>query len=96
MKDQPVEAGSPEVLIADQPDPEFLYMFPFEFDVTLIVPSALIADPKWVPPTFELDQSAPELSDVYTHPSSRAPATHLEPLVLVAKELKLGPYPAQR
>ena len=96
MKDQPVEAGSPEVLIADQPDPEFLYMFPFEFDVTLIVPSALIADPKWVPPTFELDQSTPELLDEYTHPSSRAPATQFEPSVLAAKELKLGPYPAQR
>ena len=45
MLDQPVDAGRPEVLIADQPDPEFLYKFPFEFDVTLIVPSALIADP---------------------------------------------------
>jgi len=96
MPDQPVDVGRPEVVIADQPDPEFLYRFPFEFDVTLTVPSALIADPKWVPPTFELDQSTPELSDVYIHPSSRAPATHFEPLVLVAKELKLGPYPAQR
>jgi hypothetical protein len=96
MPDHPVDAGRPEVVIADQPDPEFRYRFPFELDVTLIVPSALIADPKWVPPTFELDQSTPELSDVYTHDSSRAPATHFEPLVLVAKELKLGPYPAQR
>ena len=96
MKDQPVEAGRPEVLIADQPDPEFLYMFPFEFDVTLIVPSALIADPKFVPPIFALVQIAPLSEDEYTHPSSRAPATQLEPSVLDAMELKLGPYPAQR
>ena len=96
MPDQPVELGRPEVVIADQPDPEFLYRFPFELDVTLTVPSALMADPQLVPPRFELDQSAPELVDVYTQLSSRAPATQLDPFVLVAKELKLGPYPAQR
>jgi hypothetical protein len=96
MWDHPVEVGRPEVLIADQPDPEFLYMFPFEFDVTLIVPSALIAEPQFVPPIFELDQSAPELLDVYAHPSSRTPAIQFEPSVLAARELKLGPYPAHR
>jgi hypothetical protein len=96
MPNQPVDVGSPEVLIGDHPDPEFLYRFPFEFEVTLIVPSALIADPQLVPPRFALDQSSPEFVDVYTQLSSLTPATQLEPLLFAASELKLGPYPAHR
>jgi len=87
----PVDPGRPEVVIAAQPDPEFRYRFPFELEVTLTVPSVLIADPQFVTPIVVLDQSVPEFVDVYTHDSSLTPATQVEPSVLVASELKLGP-----
>jgi hypothetical protein len=64
MPDHPVDPGKPDVLIAPQPDPEFRYRLPFELEVTLTVPSVLIADPQFVPPIFVLDQSVPEFVDV--------------------------------
>jgi hypothetical protein len=93
IPDNPVP-GNPVPVTCDHPEPEFLYTFPFEFEVIFIVPSELIADPQLVPPIFVLDQFSPESVDVYTQDSSLTPATQLVPSLLAAKELKFGPYPA--